>query len=571
MLERTGARTALLITEGFRDTYEIGRINRPDSYNLFFRKHVPLVERALRFEVRERMTATGEVLIALDEAQVNGLCDRLEAEKVDAVAILLLHCYVNPVHEERVKRIVRERLPRAFVTASHELSQEYREFERCSTTVANAYIGPRVSRYVADIDSHIKNEGFNGAFLLVQSTGGLYQSRQAQTECVRMLESGPAAGVVGAQALCRELKLRDAVAFDMGGTTAKAGVIYGGEVLTASAALVGRLQRGAADPDPDGAHLGGRHRRRQHRRARRRGCAARRAAKRRRRPRPGLLCARRHAPHRYRRQPGARPARRRPLPRRRDEARRGRRAPRHHRACRQAPGSLRRRRRERHPAHRGLLHVVRGQGRVHRARAGRRRLLPDRLRRRRPAARLADRARDRHVAHHRAARARPLLRLRHAALGPALRLRAHLVHAPGGRALRRDRAHLRAAHRAGQESARRQRRALLAHHRRLRRRHALRRPGAPGDRRPVALGVQEARPRCDQAPLRRGAPAALRHQRTRGARRDRQPARHRDRPHEKAASGTNPSRRRRAIACGATRYANGFLFGQEAENPGLCT
>ena len=96
MLERTGARTALLITEGFRDTYEIGRINRPDSYNLFFRKHVPLVERALRFEVRERMTATGEVLLPLDEAQVNGLCDRLAAAKVDAVAILLLHCYVNP-------------------------------------------------------------------------------------------------------------------------------------------------------------------------------------------------------------------------------------------------------------------------------------------------------------------------------------------------------------------------------------------------------------------------------------------------------------------------------------------
>ena len=162
MLERTGARTALLITEGFRDTYEIGRINRPDSYNLFFRKHVPLVERALRFEVRERMTAAGEVLIALDEAQVKSLCDRLEAEKVDAVAILLLHCYVNPVHEERVKRIVQQRLPHAFVTASHELSQEYREFERCSTTVANAYIGPRVSRYVADIDSHIKKRGVQG-------------------------------------------------------------------------------------------------------------------------------------------------------------------------------------------------------------------------------------------------------------------------------------------------------------------------------------------------------------------------------------------------------------------------
>jgi N-methylhydantoinase A len=239
MLERTGARTALLTTEGFRDSYEIGRINRPDAYNLFFKKHVPLVERALRFEVRERMLATGEVLTPLDEAQVQALCDQLVAAKVDAVAILLLHCYVNPSHEQRVKAIVQERLPKAFVTASHELSQEYREFERCSTTVANAFIGPRVSRYVAEIDAHIKREGFGGAFLLVQSTGGLYQSRQAQVECVRMLESGPAAGVVGAQALSRELKLADAVAFDMGGTTAKAGVIYQGEVLTATTALIG--------------------------------------------------------------------------------------------------------------------------------------------------------------------------------------------------------------------------------------------------------------------------------------------------------------------------------------------
>src|SRR3954462_6332910 len=156
ILERTGAKTALLITEGFRDVYEIGRINRPDAYNLFFRKHVPLVERALRFEVRERMLATGEVLTPLDEAGVQTLCDQLVAAKVDAVAILLLHCYVNPSHEQRVKAMVQERLPHAFVTASHELSQEYRELERCSTTVANAFIGPRVSRYVAEIDAHIK-------------------------------------------------------------------------------------------------------------------------------------------------------------------------------------------------------------------------------------------------------------------------------------------------------------------------------------------------------------------------------------------------------------------------------
>ena len=239
LLERSGAKTALLTTEGFRDIYEIGRINRPDAYNLYFRKHVPLVERALRLEVRERLTAEGEVHVPLDEASVQAACDRLEAEGVEAVAIMLLHCYANPEHEARVKEIVQKRLPRAFVTASHELSQEYREFERCSTAVANAYIGPVVSEYIGGIEEHLKHAGFGGSFLLVQSTGGLYESRQARVQCVRMLESGPAAGAIGAQALCRALGLADAVAFDMGGTTAKAGVIHKGEALTTGAALVG--------------------------------------------------------------------------------------------------------------------------------------------------------------------------------------------------------------------------------------------------------------------------------------------------------------------------------------------
>jgi len=239
MLERKGAKTALLITEGFRDIYEIGRINRPDAYNLFFQKHNPLVERALCLEVSERLTAEGDIYIPLDETRVHQLCDQMIAEKVEAVAILLLHCYKNPAHEERVKAIVKERMPDCFVSASHELSQEYREFERCSTVVANAYIGPKVSDYVAEINDHIHAEGFSGSFLIVQSTGGLYESHQAQQQCIRMLESGPAAGVVGAKALCKELGIENAVAFDMGGTTAKAGVIYEGEVLTTTAALIG--------------------------------------------------------------------------------------------------------------------------------------------------------------------------------------------------------------------------------------------------------------------------------------------------------------------------------------------
>jgi N-methylhydantoinase A len=126
-----------------------------------------------------------------------------------------------------------------FVSASHELSQEYREFERCSTVAANAYVGPKVSGYLNEIGEHIAEAGFDGSFLVVQSTGGLYEAAQAKSHCIRMLESGPAAGVIGTQALCRTLELDNAIAFDMGGTTAKAGVIHKGEPLTTGAALIG--------------------------------------------------------------------------------------------------------------------------------------------------------------------------------------------------------------------------------------------------------------------------------------------------------------------------------------------
>ncbi len=244
MLERSGAKTALITTEGFRDVYEIGRINRPDAYNLYFKKHEPLVRRSLRFEVRERLTAEGDVHIPLDEASVIAVCDRLEALNIEAVAIMFLHSYRNPAHEMRVKAMVQERLPNAFVSASHELSQEYREFERCSTVVANAFIGPRVSQYVGEIDDHLKKENFKGSFLLVQSTGGLYESAQAREQCIRMLESGPAAGVIGTQALCRAIGIDDAIAFDMGGTTAKAGVIYKKEALTTGSAMIGGYEQG---------------------------------------------------------------------------------------------------------------------------------------------------------------------------------------------------------------------------------------------------------------------------------------------------------------------------------------
>lgn len=239
ILERTGARTALVITRGFRDIYEIGRINRPDAYNLYFKKHVPLIERALRFEINERILSDGEIETPLDEAEVEKLARHLGELKIEATAVLFLNCYRNAEHEARAKAIIERINPGMFVSASHELSQEYREFERSSTVAANAYIGPIVRRYVGEIEDHAKAAGFGGSLLIVQSTGGLYEATQAKSQCVRMLESGPAAGVIGTQALCHTLGLDQAIAFDMGGTTAKAGVIVGGEAMTTGSALIG--------------------------------------------------------------------------------------------------------------------------------------------------------------------------------------------------------------------------------------------------------------------------------------------------------------------------------------------
>jgi N-methylhydantoinase A len=244
ILERKGARCALLTTQGFRDIYEIGRVNRPESYNLFFEKHAPLIDRDMRFEIMERMDAEGTVLIPLDEAQVRKFAHEAIAAGVQAIAILFLHSYRNPTHEIRAKAIVQKEFPQLFVTASHELSQEYREYERTSTAAANAYIGPRVQTYLTEMEAHLGDAGFGGNFLIVQSTGGLFDVDDARRSCIRMLESGPAAGVTGTKVLCDAIGLTNAIAFDMGGTTAKAGVIYEGTVLMTGSALIGGYATG---------------------------------------------------------------------------------------------------------------------------------------------------------------------------------------------------------------------------------------------------------------------------------------------------------------------------------------
>ena len=168
----------------------------------------------------------------------------MAAEGVEAIAIMFMHSYRNPAHEVAAKAYFSRRFPHLFVSASHELSQEYREYERTSTIAANAYIGPRVSSYLTEIVDHLAAKKFAGGFLIVQSTGGLYDADAAGRECIRMLESGPAAGVIATRDLCRRIGLQDAIAFDMGGTTAKSGVILRGDVMMTTTSMIGGYTEG---------------------------------------------------------------------------------------------------------------------------------------------------------------------------------------------------------------------------------------------------------------------------------------------------------------------------------------
>ncbi len=244
LLERNGAKTALITTQGFRDIYEIGRINRPEAYNLFFKKHKPLIDRYLRFEVSERLLSDGSILRPLKLDELERIAVQLEVNQIEAVCILFMHSYLSPDHELEAKNFLTKRLPNTFVSASCELSQEYREFERTSTVAANAYIGPRVKSYLTGVVSHLKEHHFPGNFLIVQSTGGLYSVEQAQRECIRMIESGPAAGLIATKELCNSVGIKDAIAFDMGGTTAKSGVILNGDVLMTSNSMIGGYTEG---------------------------------------------------------------------------------------------------------------------------------------------------------------------------------------------------------------------------------------------------------------------------------------------------------------------------------------
>ncbi len=241
LLTRTGARVGLITTRGFRDVLEIGRLRMPKLYDMDWDKPVPLVRRSLRLEVTERLSASGEVITPLDVADVERAVDALLAAGVESIAVCLLHAYRDPRHEQQVVQIVRQRAPNLAVSASHQVLPEIREFERTSTTVVNAFIKPVVADYLSRLEQGLRDARVHAPLMIMQSAGGVMKSEAAQMLPAHCIESGPAAGAVGAAALGRMLGIANIIAFDMGGTTAKACLIEDGEPR-----LTAELEVGAA-------------------------------------------------------------------------------------------------------------------------------------------------------------------------------------------------------------------------------------------------------------------------------------------------------------------------------------
>jgi N-methylhydantoinase A len=243
LIERKGARTALLTTAGFRDTLEIRSEGRYDMYDLFIDPPAPLVPRHLRREVSERLLPDGSVLRALDEAGARREIAALAGEGVEALAICLLHAYVNPAHERRLAALVREIVPDLPVSCSSDVVPEIREYERTSTTAANVYLVPLMAGYVQDLEQRMVDLGLPGQLYVMQSSGGIALPEEARRLPIRLVESGPAAGALAAALSARERGEPRLLSFDMGGTTAKACVIDDGVPLVAREFEVARADR----------------------------------------------------------------------------------------------------------------------------------------------------------------------------------------------------------------------------------------------------------------------------------------------------------------------------------------
>jgi N-methylhydantoinase A len=240
VLQERGARVGLVTTAGFRDVLEIGRGSRPEIYNVLYLPPKPLVPRYLRREVPERMRADGSVHVPLDLEALDREIDYLVERDVEAVAICFLHAYANPEHERQAAARLRERHSELGVTASHEVATEWREFERTSTTVLNAFIQPLMGRYLHDLSGNLAQSGYSRPLALMQSNGGVISAERAAQRPIRTLESGPAGGVIGAQALASKLGYPNVVCADVGGTSFDVALIEDGRILETTETEIGR-------------------------------------------------------------------------------------------------------------------------------------------------------------------------------------------------------------------------------------------------------------------------------------------------------------------------------------------
>ena len=243
ILERKGATTSLVTTEGFRDTIEMGTEGRPEQYEINIVKPRPLVPRRRRFTVAERLNSRGEILIPLDEAKLETLLPFLDAAETESLAIGFLHSYADPAHEHLARDCFARRRPDWSITISSDVSPEFREFERFSTACANAYVRPLIERYLDRFDTALRERGFRCPLLLMLSSGGLTTVETAKRFPVRLMESGPAGGAIFAGAVARANRLDKAMSFDMGGTTAKICLVDGGSAQTSRRFEVARVYR----------------------------------------------------------------------------------------------------------------------------------------------------------------------------------------------------------------------------------------------------------------------------------------------------------------------------------------
>jgi N-methylhydantoinase A len=229
VIEGRGARAGLLVTEGFRDVLEIGRQVRHELYNLQTEKPRPLIPRQRCLEIRERLDYRGRTLVELDEESVAGAVEQLHADGVESIAVCFLHSYQNAAHEQRAAAIIRGLYPEIAVSVSSDIAPEIREYWRASTAVINAYIAPVIRRYLESLQTRLVDMGVRSRLHIMQSNGGIMTSETAMERPVYMVESGPAAGVAAAAYFSKLMDLNNVVSFDMGGTTAKAGLILDGE------------------------------------------------------------------------------------------------------------------------------------------------------------------------------------------------------------------------------------------------------------------------------------------------------------------------------------------------------